>query len=241
MRSLTFGRTPKGLLAVVTIAVGLASAQPATAQPYYYQPAPDYYHNDTASGTFLGGAMGAITGAVVGGRKHTGQNALIGAGVGAVAGNLLGRSKDAADERRAANGAMAVGQMNQQAVATAVTESDLVQMTRAGISEDVIISTMRSRGTRIDLSPQSLIALRQQGVNDRVVMAAQQMSGGGGYAPGAPALGTTVVSEIPPPPAVIVAPAYRPYPYYYYPRPYYYGHYHHRHHHHPHTTVRIGF
>ena len=236
MRSLTIGKSLKALLAVATVVVGLASAQPASAQPYYYQPAPDYYHNDTASGTFLGGAMGAITGAIIGGKHHAGQDALIGAGVGAVTGNLLGRSKDANDERRAAQGAAAVGQMNQQAVAMAVTDNDLVQMTRAGISEDVIISTMRSRGTRIDLSPQSLIALRQQGVSDRVVMAAQQMGAGSGYAPGAPAYGPTVVSEVPPPPAVIVAPAYRPYPYYYYPRPYYYGHYYH-----PHTVVRVGF
>jgi hypothetical protein len=236
MRSLTIGQSLKSLLAVATVVVGLASAQPIAAQPYYYQPAPDYYHNDTASGTFLGGAMGAITGAIIGGKHHAGQDALIGAGVGAVTGNLLGRSKDANDERRAAQGAAAVGQMNQQAVAMAVTDNDLVQMTRAGISEDVIISTMRSRGTRIDLSPQSLIALRQQGVTDRVVMAAQQMGAGSGYAPGAPAYGPTVVSEVPPPPAVIVAPAYRPYPYYYYPRPYYYGHYYH-----PHTVVRVGF
>ena len=123
--------------------------------------------------------FGAITGAAVAGRKDRGAGALIGAGVGAVTGNLLGRSKDAADERRAAFGAAAVGQMNQQAAAMAVTNYDLLQMTRAGLSEDVIISTMRSRGARIDLSPQSLIALKQQGVSDRVVMAAQDMSGGG--------------------------------------------------------------
>src|SRR3954454_4118908 len=189
MRSLTFKESRRGLLAVATVVAGVAAAQPAAAQPYYYQPAPDYYHNDTASGTFLGGAMGAITGAIIGGKHHAGQDALIGAGVGAVTGNLLGRSKDANDERRAAQGAAAVGQMNQQAVAMAVTDSDLVQMTRAGISEDVIISTMRSRGTRVDLSPQSLIALRQQGVTDRVVMAAQQMSSGSGYVAGAPAYG----------------------------------------------------
>src|SRR4029079_15815685 len=161
---------------VAVLAAGFVFTQinSAAAQPYVYQPAPDYYHNDTASGTFLGGAMGAITGAIIGGKKHAGQDALIGAGVGAVTGNLLGRSKDANDERRAAAGAAAVGQMNAQAAALAVTDADLVQMTRAGISEDVIISTMRSRGTRIDLSPQSLIALRQQGVSDRVVIAAQQ-------------------------------------------------------------------
>src|SRR6185312_15506271 len=115
-----------------------------------------------------------------------------GAGVGAVTGNLLGRSKDREDERRAATGAAAVGQMNQQAAAMAVTEYDLLQMTRAGVSDDVIISTIRSSGTRLDLSPQALISLRQQGVSDRVVMAAQQMNGRG-YVPGPP--GPTVVTE----------------------------------------------
>jgi len=219
------------VVAVLTAGFGLAQVDSAAAQPYVYQPAPDYYHNDTASGTFLGGIMGAITGAVIGGKHHAGQDALIGAGVGAVTGNLVGRSKDASDERRAAQGQAAVNQMNAQAAAMAVTEADLVQMTRAGLSEDVIISSMRSRGVRIDLSPQALIALRQQGVGDRVVMAAQQqMNAPGAYAP---AYGPTVVSEVPPPPAVIVAPAYRPY--WYYPRPYYYHYYH------PHTVVRVGF
>src|SRR5690242_16593179 len=127
MPSLTLSR-PRQL--VVLIALSLTAgmfARPASAQ-YVYQPAPDYYHNDTASGTFLGGAMGAITGAIIGGKHHAGQDALIGAGVGAVTGNLLGREKDANDERRAAAGQAAVNQMNAQAAATAVTNYDLMQM-----------------------------------------------------------------------------------------------------------------
>jgi hypothetical protein len=223
-----------GLL-IVSIATTIF-ARPAAAQ-YVYQPAPDYYHNDTASGTILGGAMGAITGAVIGGKRHGGQDALIGAGVGAVTGNLLGRSKDAADERRAANGAAAVGQLNAQAAATAVSNYDILQMSQAGLSDDVIISTMRSRGARVDLSPQALIALKQQGVSDRVVVAAQQMGAAPGYIPPAGVPVTTVISEVPPPPAVIVAPAYRPYYYGYGPRPYY--HYHH--YHGPRTYIGVGF
>ncbi len=230
MCSLEFGSSRRLIVLIAVSVAAVVYAQPATAQ-YVYQPAPDYYHNDTASGTFLGGAMGAITGAIIGGKHHGGQDALIGAGVGAVTGNLLGRSKDAQDDRRAAAGAAAVGQLNQQAAAMAVTNYDLLQMSHAGISDDVIISTMRSRGARIDLSPQALIALKQQGVSDRVVVAAQQLGAAPGYFP--PTTGTTtVISEVPPPPAVIVAPAYRPYGYYY-PRPYYY--------HHPHTYVRVGF
>ena len=53
----------------------------------------------------MGGAFGAVTGAIVGGRKDRGEGALIGAGVGALTGNLLGRAKDRADEQRAAAGA----------------------------------------------------------------------------------------------------------------------------------------
>jgi uncharacterized protein YcfJ len=233
MRLLATGNSRKfAVVALVSAASALIQTDRAGAQ-YYYQPAPDYYHNDTASGTVAGGALGAVSGAIIGGKKNRGEGALIGLGVGALTGNLLGRSKDRADEARTAYGAAAVGQMNAQANSAAVTNYDLLEMTRAGVSEDVIISTMRSRGTRIDLAPQSLIALKQQGISDRVVMAAQDMQRG--YPPAGPAP-VAVVREVPPPPAVIVER-----PYYYYPR---YGYYHHHHHYRhcgPHTHVHFGF
>lgn len=181
---------------------------------YYYQPPPSYYQNDTATGTVAGGAFGAITGALVGGRSHRGEGALIGAGVGALTGNVLGRAQDQADERRAAAGAAAVAGMNQQAAAAAVTNYDLVSMTKAGVGDDLIISTIRSRGARLDLSPQGLIALKQAGVSDRVVLAAQGMGSGPSYIAA-------------PPPTVIVTPG--PPAYWYGPRPYYHSHvYYHR-------------
>ena len=222
-----------GFVVVLTAAFALSQLDCASAQPYYYQPAPDYYHNDTAAGTVGGGMLGAVTGAIVGGRKNRGEGALIGAGIGAVTGNLMGRSKDRFDEQRAAAGANTVGQLNQQAAAQAVTSYDLLEMTRAGVSEDVIISTMRSRGARIDLSPNALISLKQSGVSDRVVLAAQEMTRDGSYF--APPPSVAVVSE-PVPTRVIVAPA--PWPYYG-PR---WRHYHH-HHHRPraHLHYSIGF
>ncbi len=220
------------VVAGLTAAILLAQFDCAVGQPYYYQPSPDYYHNDTASGTVLGGAFGAVTGAIVGGRKDRGEGALIGAGVGAITGNLLGRSKDRTDEHRAAAGAAAVGQLNQQATATAVTNYDLLEMTRAGVSEDVIISTMRARGVRLDLSPNALISLKQSGVSDRVVLAAQNINASpAAYIGGPPPV---VVTEAVPT-RVIVRPAWRPY----------YGHWHdyHHHHHRPRTHVHysIGF
>jgi hypothetical protein len=210
-------------LLVLALGVLLTPAEFADAQ-YIYQPSPGYYQNDTAGGAVVGGALGAITGAAVSGRKNRPENALIGAGIGALTGGLLGNAKDRNDEVRAANGRAVVGQMNQQVAAAAVTNYDLVEMTRAGLGDDLIISTMRARGVRLDLSPQQLIALKQQGVSDRVVMAAQDMGGGRSVVAPAP---VGVVREVPPP-AVIVRPA--PVYYHYDPWDPWYPHHHYRHH-----------
>jgi hypothetical protein len=219
--------TISSVLTVLTAAFAFGRSESASAQPYYYQPAPDYYHNDTASGTFMGGALGAVSGAIIGGKKDRGEGALIGAGVGALTGNLLGRAKDRADEQRAAVGAAVTAQANQQAAAMAISNYDLVSMTRAGVSDDVIISTMRSRGARLDLSPTALISLKQSGVNDRVLLAAQETNNGPAY----------VYGPVPPPPVVVreVGPTVivRPSPWRHY---HYHPHYHTRiyfdHHHH---------
>ena len=183
-----------GLLALLT------ASEPAVAQQYYYQPPPSYYQNDTATGAVVGGGLGAVTGALVGGRDHRGGGALIGAGVGALTGGLIGNAADQADQRAAATGTAVAAQANAQVAAMSVTNFDLVEMTRAGVGEDVIISTIRSRGGRFDLSPNGLIALKQSGVSDRVVMAAQS-SAPGAFAPAAaPAI-------IGPPPVMFVQPA----------------------------------
>lgn len=205
------------------LAAALAGGE-ARAQQYYYQPPPSYYQNDTAAGAVIGGGLGAVTGALVGGKDHRGGGALIGAGVGAVTGGLVGNAVDQADQRAAYAGTTVAAQANAQVAAMAVTNFDLVEMTRAGVGEEVIISTIRSRGGRFDLSPAGLIALKQSGVSDRVVMAAQN-AGPGAFVPAAaPAI-------IGPPPVVYVQPA---------PVIRYYGgpawgyHYHHGHHRHYH-------
>jgi hypothetical protein len=201
------------VLVALLAAATLLSPTSSTHAQYYYVPSQDYYRNDTAEGTVLGGALGAITGAVVGGKKKRGEGALIGAGVGALTGNVLGRSKDQADESRAAAGAAAVAQANQYATAQAVTNYDLIRMTQAGVSDDVIIGSIRARGARLDLSPQGIISLKESGVSDAVLVAAQQLIQAGSNPPPPPR--TTIVTE-PAPPAVIV----RPYPYrMYYPAP----------------------
>lgn len=198
------------ICSALTLATLAALAAPAGAQ-YYYSPPPSYYQNDTATGAVAGGGIGAVTGALIGGKKNGEGGALIGLGVGALTGGLIGKSVDNADQRQVAAGTAVVANANAQAAALAVTNYDLVEMTRAGCSEDLIISTIRSRGVRLDLSPSGLIALKQQGVSDRVVIAAQSMGGAGGYAAPAPAVAPVVVAPGPPVYYVRPAPAVRVY------------------------------
>jgi len=220
--------TSRPLVVLLTTAILFGAVGTAHAQ-YRYVPSRDYYHNDTAGGTFLGGALGAISGAIIGGKSKRGQGALIGAGVGALTGNILGRNKDRADQQQAAYGSAVVARANQVAAARAVTNLDLIRMTQAKVSEEVIISTLRARGARLDLSPEGLIALKESGVSDGVLIAAQNLMRGYAARP------TTIVTEQPPR-TVIVNP--RPaWEYGYPPRQYYYHDYYHG----PRVQYHFGF
>ncbi len=210
--------TTKPLMLLLSIATLFAATESAQAQ-YHYVPAPGYYRNDTAEGTFVGGAVGALTGALLGGNDHRGEGALIGAGVGALTGNVLGRNQDRLDEQRAANGAYVVDQANRQAAAQAITNVDLIRLAQARVSDEIIISAIRSRGARLDLSPNGLISLKQSGVSDRVLIAAQQFN-----ARPAAISHYRTVPVVPVRPTVIVAP--RPYRVYHH-QPHYYEHHHH--------------
>jgi hypothetical protein len=130
---------------------------------------------NTTAGTAIGTGIGALTGAVIGSQTgHAGGGALIGAATGALAGGLVGNAEDARDERDAAIAhAHAVEAANYQA-AQAMTNYDLVMMTQSGVSDDVIISAVNSRGGRFDLSPTALVQLKQSGVSDRVILSVQR-------------------------------------------------------------------
>src|ERR1017187_6530012 len=55
---------------------------------------PDGTQNNTGSGALMGGVLGALTGAAIGGPRNGGAGALIGAAAGAVGGGLIGNSMD---------------------------------------------------------------------------------------------------------------------------------------------------
>jgi uncharacterized protein YcfJ len=181
--------------------------------------------NNTQSGALAGTGLGAVTGAIIGEAAggRPGAGALIGAATGAVAGGLVGNAEDAKEERDAAVAHAQYENARNQAIAQAVTESDVIVMTRNNVGDDVIINAVRTRGCRWDSSPDSVIRLKHEGVSDRVIQAMQN-TGIHPVVVGGPPPAAGYYYAPPPPPVsgvVVVGPGY--YGPHYGPRPYYYG------------------
>ncbi|HLJ11215.1 MAG TPA: glycine zipper domain-containing protein, partial [Planctomycetaceae bacterium] len=130
--------------------------------------------NNTQSGALLGTGLGATAGALVGSASgHAGGGALIGAAAGAVTGGLVGNAEDAREQRDAAVANAQYEHARSAAIAQAVTETDVITMTRSGVGDEVIINALRTRGCRWNSSPDNVIALKHEGVSDRVIQAMQ--------------------------------------------------------------------
>ena len=183
------------------------------------------------SGALIGTGIGSFVGAVVGGESgHAAGGAIAGAMTGAVIGGLAGDAEDAREERDVA---VAQAQYQQHLAASqAVTNVDLITMTQAGLSDQVIVNAVQTRGGQFDLSPNGIIDLKNRGVSDNVILSIQSSTG----RPVASTYAYPATTIVAPPPAVYVVPPRptigvgfvvgRPYGYRgYYGRP-------HRHHHH---------
>src|SRR5450631_394102 len=150
---------------------------------------PDGSQDNTGSGALVGGTMGAFTGAVVGGR-NAGPGALIGAAAGMIAGGLIGHSMDQAQQE----------QLRAQAPQTYVRVdqgqplgmTDIKALAKAGVSDDVIISQIKTSHTVFRLSAADIIDLHNAGVSDAVV---NYMINTQSTADAAPATTTTTVVE----------------------------------------------
>jgi hypothetical protein len=162
--------------------------------------------DNTGTGALEGGAIGAVSGAAIGGRNG-GEGALIGAAVGAVAGGLIGHLMDQQQQER----------LHQQAPQTYVRVdqgqplgvADVKALARSGINDDVIISQIRNSRTVYHLSAADIIDLRDAGVSNRVIDFMINTPSSIGGPPATPQATTVVVTQPPPPPpaeTVVVAP-----------------------------------
>lgn len=187
--------------ATTVLALGTLLAATGCASPY---------HADR--GALFGGLGGAGLGAIVGNQLgHTGAGAAIGAAAGALTGAAVGGSLD---EIEARNRAMIASQLGRQVSEGAVTTDDVIAMSQAGVSQELIINHIRANGAAAPLQTDDLILLQQQGVSSPVITALQS----------APPPGPVVVAQQPVQTVVyeepyFVAPYPVPHRHCYHPRP----------------------
>ena len=123
------------------------------------------------AGAGLGGTLGALIGSQSG---HGGSGALMGAMAGAMVGGLAGEAEDAREERDAA---VAQAQYERDvAVRNSVTNYDLINMAQSGLSDQVILNAVDTRGGQFDLSPSAIIELKNHGVSESVILSIQKQS-----------------------------------------------------------------
>lgn len=119
-------------------------------------------------GSVLGTVVGSALGGVIGHQSgNTADGVILGALAGGMTGNVLGDIKDEQESLEARQASY------EYAAQQAVTNSELVMMVQNGISDEVIIGTVKSRGARVDLSPAAIIEMKNNGVSDRVILGIQ--------------------------------------------------------------------
>jgi len=162
------------------------------------------YHAD--QGALFGGLTGAGVGAVVGNAVgNPAAGALLGAGVGTVTGAAVGSSLDDIEAR---NRAQIAAQMGSQIRPGVVNVADVINMSRAGVSEPLIVTHIQHNGMATPVSASDLIVLKQQGVSDGVIQAMQAIP------MQAMPMQPQPVAMMPGPPPVIVEEHYYGGPYY---------------------------
>ena len=131
-------------------------------------------HNYTQQGAVVGGLTGGGVGAIVGelASDKPVVGAAVGSAIGALTGATVGSGLDEVDARNEAR----VQQAAFARSASGTTISELVAMSDAGLSDQIIVRHVRDHGFYQALDAADLIALRQQGVSDAVIAALQSAS-----------------------------------------------------------------
>ncbi|GAB6166005.1 hypothetical protein JCM19992_20050 [Thermostilla marina] len=156
----------------------------------------------TEQGALVGGLIGAGTGALIGDAVgNTTAGTAIGAGIGAMTGATIGDSLDRID---AENRARIQAQLGREVSSGLVTYDDVIAMTAAGVSEELIINHIEINGMEHPPTTQDLINLQQAGVSTAVIKAMQkpsrrQMQSQTVASPATTRTETIVVHDNPPP------------------------------------------
>jgi hypothetical protein len=124
----------------------------------------------TTIGTLLGAAVGAGTGAIIGNQSgHAGTGVAIGAGLGALAGAMIGNAFDNVDEQIEESEARNEEILREIDARGSLSILDVIRLSQAGMSDNLIIAKIDQSGSRFDLSAQDMIDLKRSGVSERVI------------------------------------------------------------------------
>jgi hypothetical protein len=129
--------------------------------------------NRAVEGSVIGGILGAGAGAIIGNQGHDRdqgrtQGALIGGAIGALGGALAGSQvqKQPAQQQQVAAGQQAMNP-NQMSI------SQVVDLTKQGVNEDVIVDRIRLTNSKYRLSQADVEYLQQNGVSHKVLLEMQ--------------------------------------------------------------------
>ena len=120
--------------------------------------------SNAGTGALAGAAVGSVGGALVTGSAG---GALVGGAIGAAGGALIGAALDESDRRS----------LDRESPSTTrkidrgekLSPDDVKKMTKAGLSDDVIISQIEATQTVFYLSSADIIDLKKAGVSQRVI------------------------------------------------------------------------
>jgi hypothetical protein len=66
-----------------------------------------------------------------------------------------------------------------------LTNDAIIKMVKAGLNDDIVVSTINAQPAKYDTTPDQLIALKGQGVSDKVIAAMMNKAAGGAASPAA--------------------------------------------------------
>jgi outer membrane lipoprotein SlyB len=129
---------------------------------------PDGQMDRTATGALAGTAIGAGTGAIIGHQSgHAAGGALIGGVVGALAGTLVGHGMD--QQQRDQLAREHPGTYARVSQGQPLGLADVKALSKADVSDEVIISQIRNSRTAYRLTTAEIIDLKDSGVSQKVI------------------------------------------------------------------------
>jgi len=121
-----------------------------------------------AEGAVIGGIIGAGAGGIIGHQSHHGaEGAGIGAAVGILTGALIG-SQISKPQNPSSSGQLSGGPSANQ-----MSMQSIINMSKQGVNDAVIIDRIRMSGSKFTLTQQDVDYFKKEGVSDAVIAVMQ--------------------------------------------------------------------